>query len=180
MLFDETNPNNMTGRDKVYCGQCRTQNQVSNKFCFNCGEQLNKTSQSEILEDNSSDQEKKVIPELQPNLSYTKIAPSKRLLGYYLIWVCAHLLIFLITKIDTDVIQLGSGDVDAFWPFTSFHASKEGAGHGMTYSCEERNGEPCFYGIFADYDFSEFLIYSFIPIIFYLIKKLLKGEQAPQ
>jgi hypothetical protein len=102
--------------------------------------------------------------------------PTSKQLFNYLIWVCCHVVIFLLTKTDVDFFKGYSRSPERFWPFTSeFFAGTEGLLPGMSYNCQTRDGKPCFYGIFADYDVSELLIYSVVPVVLFFLYRLKKN-----
>ena len=83
------------------------------------------------------------------------LKPTKRQLSSYLIWVCTHITIFLLTKTKTDFFQDYLDRPERFWPFTSEFLSEKTNHPDLTYNCQTADGRPCFHGIFADYDLSE-------------------------
>lgn len=97
---------------------------------------------------------------------------SKKQLAYYIIWVCCHISIFVLTKTGIDFFSDKYPALDKFWPFTNFYAEKSYDSF-LTYDCQTEYGEPCFYGIFADYDISELLVYTIVPIIIFILYRLL-------
>lgn len=119
----------------------------------------------------------KVINEKQEAKESNLLKPTKKQLSYYLIWVCSHVVIFLLTKTKTDFFQTYKDRPERFWPFTSEFFAEKINTYGLTYSCQTRDGNPCFYGIFADYDITELLIYSAIPIVVFIIYRLTKSNE---
>ena len=113
---------------------------------------------------------------------------SNKLVGYYIVWVLIFVVLFILTKTDNDVIQQYSGDVEDFWPFTSEYYAKENfqTRPFLQYDCQTGGvwdddkkeytiqPEPCFRGVLAGYDMSEVIIYSLIPAIIFVLRRLFK------
>jgi hypothetical protein len=104
------------------------------------------------------------------------LLPSKKQIGYYLIWIVLLVFLYLLTLTDNEFIQEGGPEVSKLWPITSNFYAERIIHRSLTYACQTPSGSPCFYGILADYDFSEVLIYSSIPVLYFFIKRLLSGN----
>lgn len=113
------------------------------------------------------------ILDFEKNHNQSSLIPSRRQVGLYLLWAVVLVVLFLLTKTDNDFLQSSLADTSKLWPFTAeFYAEK--INHpSLTYGCQTMSGDPCFYGFLADYDISEVIIYSLIPIVFFLLKGLL-------
>jgi hypothetical protein len=120
----------------------------------------------------------KVINEKQEAKEFNFLKPTKKQLSYYLIWVCSHVVIFLLTKTKTDFFQTYHDRPERFWPFTAEFFAEKINHPSLTYGCQTYDDKPCFYGIFTDYDITELLIYSVIPIIVFIIYSLTKKSQT--
>lgn len=101
--------------------------------------------------------------------------PSKSQLGFFIVWLIIFWGIFLLTKTENDFIQNGFPDTEKIWPFSAEFYSHKISDNPPQYGCTQW-GEPCFYGIFADYDISETIIYSIIPLIIFLLRRLFRKK----
>lgn len=107
----------------------------------------------------------KITNEKEVAKEYNILKPTKKQLAYYLIWICIHVVIFLLTKTKTDFIQYSADGFhydrpERFWPFNiSFYSPNHS-----------------FYGIFVDYDKTELLVYSLIPLVLFVIYRLTKNN----
>ena len=158
----------------MYCSECGKKIQENSKFCSNCGA---KQTVKETIEPGIPEAPQQVFAD---PVNLVAFRPSRAAIRIYFVWVTIHIVILLLTKTDTDALQSGSPDKASFWPFTSQFFAGKSSMTGLEYSCQTYDSisgkaKPCFYGVFADYDISELLIYSLIPVIIFVFKRLSNG-----
>jgi ribosomal protein L37E len=128
----------------MYCKECGQQIADDSKFCSFCG--TNQSSKlSSLKQNNTTENKSSAISTDQFDVvkQTFRLNISKKIIGYYLIWIVAHFVILLVN---------GDFEYDEdFWPITD---------------------TDIYY-----YDFSEFLIYTFVPLLFLFSFNLFKKEE---
>jgi len=103
----------------------------------------------------------------------TKALPQK-LLFYLLIWIASNFLALVLSYSRVSFFNSsGKPDTEKFWPFVKFT-------HSFTSSFAMYNGldsrQTHFNGIFVDYDWSEFLIYTTFGVLVYAYFTIYKKQ----
>jgi hypothetical protein len=95
--------------------------------------------------------------------SITSFKPTKREQIFLISWISFHLLALILSYTGIDFFnkykELRS---ETFWPFTEFRGEFGGASR--------------FLGIFADYDFTEFMVYVFCTIVLFFVYRIINPE----
>jgi len=111
------------------------------------------------------------LPNDQRVTKYLKF--SKFQVNFLITWVILLISLFLLTKTEnSEIYNYTISSKSRIWPFTSeFYATKTKNHPTLKYNCVVGlTGEPCFYGFLADFDFTEVLLYSLIPIGIFIYK----------
>jgi hypothetical protein len=70
----------------------------------------------------------------------------------------------------------GRQETQSFWPFLNFYSQKDWDG---IYGCYNvYTGKPCFYGIFNNYDWTEFAIYVGGAFVVFLLVRISKKQDV--
>ena len=112
--------------------------------------------------------------EKQPTSKKQLNKPNKNKMIKYFFWVGFLIILYALTLTDNNFIQKGTPDVAKIWPLTAdFYSHKitEGGNAGRYFCTYLTTGKPCFYGVLADYDLTEVLIYSLIPLMWFVARK---------
>src|SRR5690606_31492804 len=109
--------------------------------------------------------------------STSRFRPSRGLLLTYLIWFCIHFIALVGSYAGFDIINDEGPESRNFWPFVEF-------GHTGLNTTSTFDPECCyevyyFYGIFPEYDISEFVLYILIPVFAFFIFRLAKPDREP-
>jgi hypothetical protein len=129
--------------EKKFCKNCGQSIDSSSRFCSYCGTNVEDSNDS-ISTKNSDPNQKVAIQDSKTTESVNEnrvLGIPKGLFIILSLWIILNF-IFLI-------INLGSGDVDRFWPFFDEYGKS--------------------YVEFSDYDYSEFLVYIFVPLALALL-----------
>ncbi len=117
----------------------------------------------------------KVTTEKVPSPTLEAIKPTRSTLTWLIVWCSFHLFALLMAYSQIDIFNKDKSNTDKFWPFVSFTydtVSEKGwsmkVGESMPLDeYYDRNGG--FYGIFAEYDWTEFALYVGGAIVIYLL-----------
>ncbi len=112
----------------------------------------------------------------------TKLTLRKKLL---LFWLCLHYAILLLSYSSTILFNhFGSYDIKEFWPVVEYaHYKKKFVptrllSNGVQEGYETNEKEIMeFYGIFSNYDTSEFLTYSLLGIFIFSLSAPLRQDE---
>lgn len=120
----------------------------------------------------------KVTTEKTPNSVIEAIKPSKKALTWLIVWCTVHLFALLTSYSQIEIFNAGGKPkTNKFWPFVDFRydkVSKEGLEelnkYGSTNHYFDKNAG--FYGLFKDYDWTEFAFYVGGALIIFLLVKI--------
>ena len=90
--------------------------------------------------------------------------------GWFISWFGLHSLVLLMSYVGIDFINRSGFRTGKFWPFVDFQECSDR--YYFNVKLKEKNCR--FEGIFADYDWTEFIFYVGVPILIYLIMRNLK------
>ncbi len=118
----------------------------------------------------------RVTTEKAPSPALEAIKPNKTTLTWIIVWCAFHLFALLMSYSKIEFFNdRGRPDTKSFWPFVDFYPQKDWSG---TYGCYNVfTGKPCFYGIFNNYDWTEFAFYVGGAIVIYLLVRISNREE---
>jgi hypothetical protein len=125
----------------------------------------------------------KITTEKSPNPAIEAIKPSKKALTWLIVWCSFHLFALLMSTSQIKFFNSdGKPETSKFWPFVDFRydvVSEKGRhlfeyGSMPTDEYYDRNGG--FYGIFHEYDWSEFAVYVGGALIIFFLYSISKNK----
>ncbi len=136
-----------------------------------------KTSKTEVSG------EIKVVKEKLPNPTIEAITPSNSNLIWILLWCGFHFFALLTSYSEIEIFNdAGKPQTEKFWPFVEYQHCRAHINwwnSSRTYGTV--SGEDCeFRGMFADYDWSEFLVYVGGVFLMFILMKIPKDNESPQ
>lgn len=118
----------------------------------------------------------KVTTEKLPNKTLESLKPTRTTLTWLIIWCSFHLFALLMSYSQIEIFNdAGESETDQFWPFVKFsktYDKVDWSNYSGGGSILKTTKESSFYGIFKDYDFTEFLFYVGAAIIIFLLSKI--------
>ncbi len=145
----------------MYCIECGAQILESSKFCPECGKKQD--LEQSIKDIDTEVNVKQNVPINKPessssNSKYLKI--FRKNIGWYSFWFLFHFIILLI--FSEGIFKNSSNGLKDFWPINNFLSS-----------CER-----CTF--IDEYDITEFIFYTGIPLAFIFITNLMKENKEQQ
>jgi hypothetical protein len=126
----------------------------------------------------------KVTTEKASNPALEAIKPNKTTLTWLIIWCVFHLFALLMSYSEVDVFNdSGKPRTDKFWPFVDFiydKVSEKGRRiheYGSMTTDEYYDENAGFYGLFTEYDWTEFSFYVGGAIVIYLLVRISNKDE---
>lgn len=125
----------------------------------------------------------KVTTEKTPNETLEAIKPSRQTLTWLIIWCSFHLFALLMSYSQIEIFNdNGIPRTDKFWPFVDFQRDRYSGIYqhmldstGKTF--DQLRSEKLFNGLFAEYDWSEFVFYVGGAIVIYLLVRISNKQE---
>lgn len=141
----------------MYCIECGEQIPENSKFCSHCGKSQTEAEPSikEKVAEKIIEHEivRQVVNEHKNSLDYQFL---KKSMGYYLAWILFHLTLLLV--FSRAVFLEHNYGLESFWPFGGFWGGYMGDDFALYY------------------DITEFMVYTFFPLIILVIISLTREQ----
>ena len=141
----------------MYCIECGAQIPENSKFCSHCGKRQieGEPSVKEKITEKIIETEivRQAVEEHKKNID---IEFLKNAIGWYLAWVALHLGILLIAS--DGIFQGSNMGARKFWPF----------------------GDRAEFDEIAQYDITEFLVYTVFPLVILIIISLVRQDEKKE
>lgn len=121
----------------------------------------------------------KITTEKSPNPAIEAIKPSKKALTWLIVWCSFHLFALLMSYSQIKIFNNdGVPKANKFWPFVEYRYDEllVTDKNGLVMTWRESGDKMGFYGIFHDYDITEFAFYVGGALIIYFLYSISKNK----